>query len=282
MDESEVPRGRRRQDPTQVQQPQRRRRPSTTPKRATSEDDLKALTPVVAEKLIPLLGLDLIGLKADDIKDLVYSVLSSIAESRSSKLTEDVAIKKIMATKDGILKAIAASLLSREGQMTREQLEFIIAYAPDLAGRAAPYLYRVATKLNAPDVVDSLRGLWSQYGNPTPVECPRCGFRAVTPDLTCSVCGAELSEGELKRYMKFDEMLTRLTSRLHPRLIEEILAAGYVVLDGDINPPSMAPKQGFSLIIHLNKSERELLKKALEAYSGNTSTLSDSRPNLSQ
>lgn len=239
-----MPRGRRRQRAEEPQDAaaaaQRRRRSSSTIRRGTSEEDIKAIAESLSSKLIPALGLDLIGLQPADIKDLVYSIVSSLAESRSSKLTEDAAMKRIVAMKDNVLKAVSASLLSRGQRLTREQLEFIVAYAPEMAGRAAPYLYREALRLKADDIIDSLRSLWSQYGNPTPVECPRCGFRAVTPDLTCMVCGAELSEGEIKKHIEFEKVLESLATRLHPRLLEEIVSAGYIVLDDDVKPPSLA------------------------------------------
>jgi uncharacterized Zn finger protein (UPF0148 family) len=262
-----LPRGRRKQraeEPQDAAAAQRRRRSSAV-KRGTSEEDVKAIAESLSSRLIPTLGLDLIGLQPADIKDLVYSIVSSLAESRSSKLTEEAAMKRIVAMRDNVLKAVSASLLSRGQHLTREQLEFIVAYAPEMAGRAAPYLYREALRLKADDIIDSLRSLWSQYGNPTPVECPRCGFRAVTPDLTCAVCGAELSEGEIKKHIELEKVLESLATRLHPRLIEEIVSAGYVVLDDDVKPPSLAPKQGYALTLHLNRSERELLQRLLNS-----------------
>jgi len=257
-----LPRARRKQEQPDIQATARRRR-SSAARRATTEDDVKALTSSLSEKLVPALGLDLVGLKPDDVKDIIYSIVSSLAESRSSKLTEEAAMKRIMAAKDGLLKAVAAMLLSRERPLTREQLEFIVAYAPEVAGRAAPYLYQQAKRLRADDIIASLRSLWSQYGRPTPVECPRCGFRAVTPDLTCIVCGAQLSEGEIKRYLGFPRLLLETAKRLHPRLVEEMIAAGYVVLNHEVHPPSLAPKSGYALTLHLNRDEKEALRSLL-------------------
>jgi hypothetical protein len=264
-----LPRGKRKPEQQDAQQAQQRRR-RAQPKRSTSEEEIKSISESLSERLIQALGLDLIGLKAVDIKDIVYSIVGSLAESRSSKLTEEAAMKRIVAMKDNLFKAIAASLLSSGRPLTREQLEFIVAYAPEIAGRAAPYLYREAVRLRADDIIGSLRALWSQYGRPTPVECPRCGFRAVTPDLTCIVCGAQLSEGELKRHLNFASLLQGLASRLHPRLVEEIISAGYVVLDDDVRPPSMAPRQGFAIVIHLSRAEKEALSGLLFAQQSQT------------
>ena len=250
---------------------QKARRRSAAPRAraaAPSGQEIESMASSLSSKLVSALGLDSIGLTANDIKDLVASAVSSMSEGRSTKLTEDVALKRLLAVKDNLLKAIAAKLLSSGAELDRGRLEFVVTYFPEGAGKAAPYLYQVARKLGADDIIATLRPLWAQYGRPTPVRCPRCGFLAVTPDLTCLVCGAQLSEGEIKRDLGFPNTLVAVARRLHPRLVEEMIGAGYVVVDGDVNPPSLGPQSGFRLVLHLSREEKELLKKVLEERSG--------------
>ena len=240
------------------------RKKRTAARRSQTTYDLRPVIETVTKQAYELLGLDMYGFSADETKDVITEIVYAIAEGRSSKLTEEAALKKIMASKDSLLKALAVRLLHKGIRLSREQLEFIVSYAPEQAGAAAPYLYGEAKRLGATDIIDTLRSLWSRYGRPTPIECPRCGFRAVTPDLTCMVCGAELSEKEIKEHMDFKRVLVEAAKRLHPRLVEEIIAAGYVVIDGDIHPPSMAPRQGFSLVLHLSRDEKESLRSLLQ------------------
>ena len=240
------------------------RKKRTAARRPQTSYDLRPIIDSVAKQAYELLSLDMYGFSSDDAKDVIAEMIYAIAEGRSSKLTEDAALKKIMASKDSLLKALAVRLLYKGIRLSREQLEFIVSYAPEQAGAAAPYLYAEAKRLGATDIIDTLRSLWSRYGRPTPIECPRCGFRAVTPDLTCMICGAELSEREIKDHMGFKRVLVETAKSLHPRLIEEMIAAGYVVIDGDIHPPSMAPRQGFSLTLHLSRDEKESLRSLLQ------------------
>ncbi|MGC9209891.1 MAG: hypothetical protein ACP5FT_01280 [Acidilobus sp.] len=237
-------------------------------KKQPSQADLSSIVSSVSQTVYESLGLETYGIAVDDLKAIVSDMIYAIAEGRSSKLTSEIALKKIMVAKDNIMKALAVMILSRGGRLTREQLEFVVSYAPEAAGKAAPYLYQEAKRLGADDVIQTLRTLWAQYGRATPVECPRCGFRAVTPDLTCMICGAQLTERELKEHMGFSRLLIETARRLHPRLVEEIISAGYVVLDGEIHPPSLAPRGTYALTIHLSKAEKESLRSLIRGAQG--------------
>ena len=226
--------------------------------------DVAAVSKEVASEVIKRLGLDLIGVSADDIIDIVEDIVSGIAESRSTKPSVDSLVKRILASKDQFKKAVAARLLERKGEeLNLEQLEFVVANAPELAGRSAPILYRVAKRLKAEHIILALQTLWNKYGLRTPIRCPRCGFYAVTPDLTCMVCGASLEEEEIKKSISFRERLESFLQRAPTPLVREIYQAGFVLLDDEIHPPSMPPS-GFKVEVHLNREERLLVKKFLE------------------
>ncbi|MCE4624781.1 MAG: hypothetical protein F7C35_02815 [Desulfurococcales archaeon] len=226
--------------------------------------DMKTVVPEVSKRVIESLGLDYIGIDIDSIKDLIEDIVSSIAEQRATKPSIDSLVSNIIRNKQLILKAIAAKLLQRE-DLTPEQVEFIVSYAPEIAGRAAPKLYPLAKKLGLDHVIDTLRYLWVRYGRPTPVECPYCGFRAVTPDLRCAVCGAQVSERDLKERIGFQELLEELAGR-SPVAALEAVSAGFVLYDGErLWPPSAARSLSFYIEIYLNRSERELLERAARA-----------------
>ncbi len=197
------------------------------------------------------------------LKDILSEFIAALVESRSSKPTMESIVKRIVAAREGILKALAARLLEEPEKLDREQLEFIVANAPELAGRAAPALYEVALRLGADDVIDALRSLWLQYGRPTPIKCPRCGFHAVAPDLSCIVCGAQLSEEEVKRSIGFDALLEEFAERADVRLVEEAASAGYVLVDGEVHAPSERPLLQYYVELYLSREERERLRRVL-------------------
>jgi len=231
-----------------------------------SEVEIESYANEISRQLVPMLGLDIIEVDASSIKGFVSEIVASIAESRATKPTINSIIKKVVASKNNFMKAIASMLISNNEVNSRERLEFLISYAPELAGKASPILYKTAKKLNLQDVIEDLRHLWNLYGRPTPVRCPRCGFNSVMPDLTCLVCNATLSEKEIKDEIGFNELLNNITSTYNREVIYEIVNAGYVVFDGELKPPSMANKSSMEIILHLSRKEREALKKAIESY----------------
>ena len=225
--------------------------------------DVESLSREVAGQLVERLGLDYYGLGASDIMDIVQDVVHGIASSRSTKPSAESIIKNVLRNKDSFLKAIAAKLLERGPPYSVEQLELIVSAAPELAGRAAPLLYHEAKRLEAHHVVEALRDLWRRYGRPTPIRCPRCGFYSVTPNLTCMVCGASLTEEEVKASVGFERLLEDFASRSEPALVMEVLRAGYVILDDEVKPPSMRRPGEFGIQLFLTGREKRLLEDAL-------------------
>ncbi|MCE4628300.1 MAG: hypothetical protein F7C34_04030 [Desulfurococcales archaeon] len=226
--------------------------------------DMDKVVGEVGREVIERLGLDYLGIDIDFIRDILEEIIAGIAESRSTKPSIESLVKNIVRNKDLFYKAIAAKLATKEN-LTVEQLEFIVSYAPEVAGRAAPQLFRIARELGADHIISALRFLWSKYGRPTPFTCPRCGFRALTPDLKCLVCGAEVSEEEFKRSIGFESLLEDL-ARSSPASAMEILSAGLALYDGErLYPPSSrALLSGRPIIeIYLGSHERKILESIL-------------------
>ena len=220
----------------------------------------------VIPEVVNRLGLDYLGLTERELRDVIEPIISSIAEARSTKPSVESLVKRIVAGKQMLFKALAARLLERE-ELNMEQLEFIISYAPDIAGRAAPKLYRIAARIGADHIIDALRTLWEQYGKPTRVECPYCGFRSVTPNLECIVCGRAVEERDLKEKIGFRRLLERFAEEADPVLVEEAARTGLVLYDGDVKPPSLRASSPLAVELFLTKSERDLLKSILSRRS---------------
>ncbi len=229
-----------------------------------SDNEFKEFTNNISNEIVNKFGLDLIKLKPDDIKDLVEEIINSIVESRVTKPSEESLLKKFVNLRDQFMKAIAGRLLEKDEVNSRERLEFIIAYAPEIAGKASPKLYRIAKQFNANDLIDTLRQLWNQYGFPSPIKCPVCGFNSVMPDMNCIVCGSLLDEKDIKNEINLKEQLSMLKRVYNDKLIREILDSGYIVFDGEIKPPSLKEKDKISVSLHLNKDEKEILLKLLD------------------
>lgn len=228
-----------------------------------SDEEFKTFTHNISNEIVSRFGLDLIGLNSNDIRSLVEEIINSIAESRVTKPSEESLIKKFINMKDQFMKSIAARLVENDEINSRERLEFVITYYPELAGRATPKLYQLAKKFNAIDLIDNLRQLWNTYGKPTPIRCPVCGFNSVTPDLVCVICGSILDEKDIKKDIDFKNQVLKLKSVYSKKLIEEIINSGYVIFDGEIKPPSLQEKDKISIVLHLSKDEKEALLKNL-------------------
>ncbi len=227
--------------------------------------DIPSVSKEIAAEVVKRLGLDLMGIKPEDLIDIIENIVEGIVENRSTKPSTESLLKRILAGRDHVKKAVAAKLLEKRGEdLSLEQLEFIISSAPELAGRAAPLLYRLAKKYNADHLIIALQSLWNKYGRRTPIRCPRCGFYAVTPDLTCMICGASLSEEEIKQSIDFINRLKRYLESAPISLIREIYQAGFVVLNNEIHAPSTAPHSGFRVELYLDRKERELVKNILK------------------
>ena len=218
------------------------------------------------------------GVKREEAIPLLEDIALSIAEEYSSKPSPESVAKRALAQRDSLLKAIAARLSEKGERLSLEELEFIVQYSPEIAGRAAPLLYQVARSYGADHLIPALRDLWNLHGKPAGAECPRCGFKALTPDYTCIVCGASVGEEEFKGYVGFERLLESWAHRAPPQLVEEALRAGYVYYeDGGVKAPS-EPGSRLRLQVFLSRAERMVLEKVLSERASQTSS---SRPQAS-
>ena len=218
----------------------------------------------VSRQLISRLGLDYIGLTEEELASIIEPIIADIVSNRSTKPTVEPIANRLVRAKTQLYKVIAASLVERD-EFTLEQLEFIVSYAPETAGRLAPKLYRAAVKLNAEHIVDSLRHLWRQYGLDMPLQCPICGFNSLTPDLQCIVCGAQPEEKDIKKYNMVNQRLEAWAREEHPRLVREAIDTGYIYVDYEgIKPPSMGTSRTATKL-YLSRREREMITRILES-----------------
>jgi len=238
--------------------PESRRRVS----RRNRKQSIEEIAAEVSREVYSRLGLSLVGITEEEVRDIIEDIVRGIFESRSTRPTMRSLVKRIMSAEKMVKKMVAYKIYSEREELTLEQVEFMVYYAPELAGKAAPALYRIAVASGAEHLLPALRSLWSRYGKPTPYICPRCGFNSLLPDLVCTVCGSSVSESEYKDYIGFREALARFADNSPEPLAREVLQAGFVVYDGmEIRPPSMGDRR--SMELYLTRDEKLMLRARL-------------------
>jgi ribosomal protein L37E len=215
------------------------------------------------EEVVSRLGLDILGLNRDQYREMLKPIIEGLLSTYTSRPSSDSIIARLRATAQNVYVMASAYLLEKFDRLTPEQLEFVVANGGPVAGKYAPKLYKLAIELGRTDLIPQIRYLWEVHGSPTPIECPRCGFRAVTPDLTCIICGYEAKEREVKEAIDFREKLRMFVEEASPSEIREVLERGYVLVGETVKPPS-APREPFDLELRLERDELEFLRKAFE------------------
>ncbi len=242
----------------------------TSSKGEIDVEEVEKVVSEISEELVVRLGLQ--GLfTAGDLRDVVENVVQSIIDE-GKKINKSSIIKHIELHKGDVYKYLAVKALN-SGDLSKELAEFIVYSAPEIAGKAASELYNLL-KDDKP-TLDTLRDLWDRYGRPTPLKCPDCGFRALTPNLTCMICGSTPSEERVKEVNNFVEELKHAIRGWHRRLIEEVITAGYVYydyIDMGIKPPSMMKPGRVGALITLSLREKMMLKEHLLKLSGDVTS----------
>ncbi len=218
-----------------------------------------------AEKYFDLLSqalmLDFLEVPREVGLEIVKEVVSALA-GESSYVSIDSMVSRIRRYSDRVNELIAYKLLELLDKLNEQQLEFIIAYGKAAAGKNAARLYAEALRLGRRDLLPQIRALWEMYGNPTPLECPYCGFRAVAPNLTCIICGREVKESDLKKANDFIEKLKLFAEEASIDEIKEALTKKAVLLGEQVKAPS-APRSPLDVELPLSQDEVAILKEAM-------------------
>jgi len=184
------------------------------------------------------LGLESLSINEKLGKELIKSVLDMIITSSSYKPSLDVLLKRISRHRREINKLISATLLESLSNFNIEQLEFIINYGEEVTIPYISELYKHALKYGREDLVGYLRYLWDKYGRKSPIQCPKCGFYSIMPDLSCIVCGYIVSEDYIREKLGFSEKFNEYLSNTSVARLREIMDLGFVLVsDIDIKSP---------------------------------------------
>ncbi|MEM0026586.1 MAG: hypothetical protein QXT53_01445 [Ignisphaera sp.] len=218
--------------------------------------------------LISSIGLEFLNLSNDEYIT-VFTRIVDVLRGESSTLDLDTIIRRIRRNLDKVYPMIASAILELREQLDEAQLEFVINNIGDSVLAYAPRLYNDALRFGRTDLIERLRDLWrhtwlSKRYPVLPLQCPRCGFNSLMPDLSCLVCGASISEGELKKSINFKNMITEFAYKESLDGVKKALSYGYVYLSSiGIKPPSEA-KDVLDIEILLTNEERNILLDILK------------------
>ncbi len=186
--------------------------------------------------------------------------MHTIITSLSYKPKIDALIKRINRHRRIINMIIAVKMLESIRNPTPDQLEFIIAYGDRALIPEIPRLYRLAKNMNREDLIMMLQSLWEKYGRPSPIECPKCGFRAIMPDLICYVCGNIVSEKYVREKLSFKEKFDEYVKNASLPELNDVMNLGFVLLSEiDVKSPRYRIEAWKKIYypIHLRQSDIE-------------------------
>ncbi len=217
------------------------------------------------DEIVSRVGLDYLGLSREEWLDVLRDILVELYGSTGSyKSAEDVA-KRFTRSSERVLPVVAARLSQLLEKPSAEQLEFVVANIGDAVLELAPRIYGWTAELKRDDLLGVLRYrwrvAWTRARTPVlPVECPRCGFNSLMPDLTCLVCGASVSERELKASIDFAARLGEFLSRADCSELGSMVKHDYVLInDIEVKPPSSG-RLPIDIEVYLSEAEKGLVK----------------------
>ncbi len=248
-----------------------RSKKSAGTKRKSAKVRRRTWDPVeVAEKLAPavatMIGLDVLGLNEEQYAELLRDVLVGLMGDRVTKPKAETLVNAIKRNENRIMPVIAAKLLEiiPEGQLTPDQLDFVINYIGPMAIAWASRIYREAKRLGMDlgPVQAGWEEAWRLRGDPGPVGfCPNCGFRSVAPDGVCMVCGKVLNEEELRKAVDFEAKFEEFLEAAECKELREALTAGFLYVSHW--GASTKRETKWDIEIFLKRKEKEKLREAI-------------------
>lgn len=177
----------------------------------------------------------------DKAREIIKEIVENIASGYSSKPSSEAIVKKIKKNQNLFSELIAFKLLSEFSKLTPPQLEFAIARGGRAVLSEVGRLYRLALSLGRDDLISMLRFTWNTRGPKGMVECPTCGFNAISPDRNCIVCGGVVSEEYVRKTLGFSEKFELYLKTASLAELNEVLQLGHVLISekGLYNPRSL-------------------------------------------
>lgn len=188
------------------------------------------------------LGLKDLVVNEDFQREIVREVIELVVHSTTSKPSIDVLLRRIESNRKNINKLISAKILESTNKLTAEQLNFVISYGEEAVIPFISEIYRELVKSSRNELIDALKYVWEKYGRPTLVQCPKCGFRSIMPDYSCTICGYSVTENYVREQLSFSALFEDYVRTASIAELREVLDAGFVIVSesGVYSPRSKA------------------------------------------
>ncbi len=218
---------------------------------------------------ITLTGLDILGLNdKEKYLELLKDILIELYGSLTSYTNVKALAKRYARNRKIIDPVIASRLASSLESFTEEQAEFIVYNIDDSVLNLAPKIYPEIRKLGREDLIRILQSKWAnawmrRKNTILPPPCPRCGFNAVMPDLTCAVCGNLVKEDELKSFIRFKEELASIVALLNCSELSKLLTHETIYVNGAGIKLPWATRTSVDVEVFITAEEKRLIKDEL-------------------
>jgi len=216
---------------------------------------------------VNLSGLSILGLSDAQYVELLHDILTQLYGPPTTRTDVETVVKRYNRHKETINELIANRIVQMFESLTPNLLDFIVASVKDSVLLVAPRIYEQVVREKRTDLIEVLRIKWfnawvnRRYKIP-PITCPRCGFNSLMPDLTCLVCGASVSESQLRKHVNFGEGLKRLASELPCSELRELLNYDLVLLNSmGIRKPTEL-KTPVDIEVYLTPEEKKIIREA--------------------
>lgn len=190
--------------------------------------------------------------------------MEAVVTSTSYKPSVDVILKRIERHKKQLYKIIVHVILENipVKKLSTQQLEFVVNYGEEALIPYIDELYKATISRNRDDLVSMLQYVWEKHGRASPITCPKCGFRAVMPDLSCLVCGYVVKEDYVREKLDFDTKFMEYVKNASVAELREVLDIGFVLLSETcIKSPKekIDPSREFFYQIYLKPKDVSLI-----------------------
>jgi len=217
------------------------------------------------DNIVSFTGLELLGLTHEQYVELLKDIIIQLYGSTSSYTKAEVIAKRFMRYSSRVYPVIASRLTAQLSKFTPTQLEFIAYHIGDAILGLAPKIYAEAKRAGREDLLHVLRSKWASAWLKNklpvlPVECPRCGFNSLMPDLSCLVCGANVTEKEVKEQISFREMLKDFIDSLTCEQLRDLMKYDYTLVNGLGLKHPRDKRTPIDIEIYLSNVEREIVR----------------------
>lgn len=224
------------------------------------------------DELIEIFGLNMLELTKEEARVIVLRLVD-VLRGESATIDKDTIRRRFTRYIQQIRQLIAQLILELREELTNSQVEFAVNNIGEAVLSYASKLYKEALRHKREDLVEVLRAAWKAHWTARryvmlPVECPYCKFNSLMPDLGCIVCGASLTEEEVKKYIDFEKLLQDFVKQYSEEDVKKTIMYGYIYLNNlGLKPPTYE-RDKLDIELLLSNKEKEYLRSLLASIKG--------------